>query len=155
MDIISFLYLAVISATAVQFITLEHRVLIATCVLEIMVTFCLETLPSLIIFGATCIATTRGQDRSDDRCVDRVSCARFQAPFPPEHSSILLTEPFFNFIYDVRSQSSWSSRQCVGLLDIKPGFELQARHQNKIQKVFLRRFSLSRFVAKTLSVKLP
>ena len=31
-----------------------------------------------------------------------------------------------------------SSRQCVGLLVEKPGFEPQARHQNKIQKVFLR-----------------
>ena len=42
--------------------------------------------------------------------------------------------------------------QCVGLLDEKPGFESQARHQNKIRKVFLRRFPLSRFVAKTLRV---
>ena len=39
-----------------------------------------------------------------------------------------------------------------GLLDVKPGFELQARHQNKIQKVFLWRFPLSRFLAKTLRV---
>ena len=38
------------------------------------------------------------------------------------------------------------------LLDVKPGFEPKARHQNKIQKLFLRRFSLSRFLAKTLRV---
>ena len=40
----------------------------------------------------------------------------------------------------------------VGLLDEKPGFEPQARHRNKIQKVFLRQFPLSRFLAKTLRV---
>ena len=50
-------------------------------------------------------------------------------------------------------KSPWSSRQCVGLLDKKPGFDSQARHQNEIRKVFLRRFPLSRFLAKTLSVK--
>ena len=48
--------------------------------------------------------------------------------------------------------SPWSSRLCVGLLGEKPGFESQARHQNKIRKVFLRRFPLSRFLAKTLRV---
>ena len=46
----------------------------------------------------------------------------------------------------------WSSRQCVDLLDEKPGFEFQVRHQNKIRKVFLRRFPLSGFLAKTLRV---
>ena len=44
---------------------------------------------------------------------------------------------------------TWSRRglvgKCVGLL-----FEPQARHQNKIRKVFLRRFPLNRFLAKTL-----
>ena len=40
-----------------------------------------------------------------------------------------------------------SSRQCVGLLDQKPEFESQARHQNEVQKVFFRRFPLSRFLA--------
>ena len=49
-------------------------------------------------------------------------------------------------------KSPWSSRQYVGLLDEKPGFESQARHQNEIRKVFLRRFPLSRFLAKTLRV---
>ena len=49
-------------------------------------------------------------------------------------------------------KSPWSSRYCVGLLDEKPGFESQARHQNEVQKVFLRRFPLSRFLAKTLRV---
>ena len=39
--------------------------------------------------------------------------------------------------------------QCVGLLDEKPGVEPQAKHQNKIRKVF----PLSRFLAKTRSVK--
>ena len=34
----------------------------------------------------------------------------------------------------------------------KPGFESQARHQNEIRKVFLRRFLLSRFLAKTRRV---
>ena len=51
-----------------------------------------------------------------------------------------------------QKKSRWCSRQCVGLLDEKPGFESQARDQNKIQKVFLRRFPISRFLAKTLSV---
>ena len=65
----------------------------------------------------------------------------------------------FNFprtqhIYKIFSylKLPWFSRQCVGLLDIKPGFEPQARHQNKIQKVCLRRFPLSRFLAKTLRI---
>ena len=49
-------------------------------------------------------------------------------------------------------KSLWSSGQCDGLLDEKPGFEPQARHQNKIRKVFLRLFPLSRFLAKTLMV---
>ena len=40
----------------------------------------------------------------------------------------------------------------VRFLDLKPGFELQARQQNKIQKVFLRWFHLSRFLAKTLRI---
>ena len=39
-----------------------------------------------------------------------------------------------------------------GLLNDKPGFESQARHQNEIRKVVLRRFPLSRFLAKTLRV---
>ena len=47
-------------------------------------------------------------------------------------------------------KSLLSSRQCVGLLDEKLGFELQARYQNRIRKIFLRRFPLNRFLAKTL-----
>ena len=47
-------------------------------------------------------------------------------------------------------KSPQSSRQSVGFLNIKPEFEPQARNQNKMQKVFLRRFSLSRFLATTL-----
>ena len=38
------------------------------------------------------------------------------------------------------------------LLDEKPVFESQARHQNEIRKVFLWRFPFSRFLAKTLRV---
>ena len=43
-------------------------------------------------------------------------------------------------------------RNCRGLVGSMPGFEPQARHQKKIRKVFvfLQRFSLSRFLAKTL-----
>ena len=71
--------------------------------------------------------------------------------------------PFIYFFYaDVVAiflflKSPCSSRQCVGLLDEKPGFEFQARHQNEVRKVNLWRFSLSRFLAKTLRVnkKLP
>ena len=45
----------------------------------------------------------------------------------------------------------------VFVCDVNVGFDPQARHQNKIQKVFLRRIPLSRFLAKTLRVnkKLP
>ena len=39
---------------------------------------------------------------------------------------------------------------CVGLFDLKRELELQAPHQNEIQNVFLRRFLLNRFLAKTL-----
>ena len=46
----------------------------------------------------------------------------------------------------------WCWKMDVGLLGVKPGFDSQARHQNQIQKVFLRRFPLSRFLAKTLRV---
>ena len=41
----------------------------------------------------------------------------------------------------------WSSS-----IDKKPGFDRQARSQNKIRKVFLRRFPLNKFLAKTLRV---
>ena len=46
---------------------------------------------------------------------------------------------------------------CVGLLDIKPGFVSQVRYQNEIflQKIFLRRFSVNKFLAKTLRVNKP
>ena len=50
------------------------------------------------------------------------------------------------------SKSPQYSRYCVGLLDVKPEFEPQARHQNEVQKIFLQRFPLSRYVAKTLRV---
>ena len=40
----------------------------------------------------------------------------------------------------------------IGLLHEKPGFEPKARYLTKIRKVFLRRFPLSRFLAKTLRV---
>ena len=43
---------------------------------------------------------------------------------------------------------SWCSR----VLESKPLFEPQARHQNKRRKIFRRRFPLSRFLAKTLRV---
>ena len=49
-------------------------------------------------------------------------------------------------------KSPSSSMQYVGLLGVKPGFEPQARHQNNMQKVFLRRFPLCRFQAQTLRV---
>ena len=45
-----------------------------------------------------------------------------------------------NMIFKVMSQYFPALFKRVGLLDVKPGFEPQARHQNKIQKVFLRRF---------------
>ena len=44
------------------------------------------------------------------------------------HSTFLNT-----FAYPV---APWSSKQRVGLLDVKPGFEPQARHKKKTQKVF-------------------
>ena len=44
------------------------------------------------------------------------------------------------------------SSLCVGLSEEKPGFEPQGRHNNKIRKEFRRRFSLNRFLAKTLRV---
>ena len=43
-------------------------------------------------------------------------------------------------------------RQGDCLLDLKLQFVSQVRHQNKIQKVFLRRFPFNRFLAKTLRV---
>ena len=39
--------------------------------------------------------------------------------------------------------TNWRRPCYVVWLDVKPGFEPQARHQNKIQKVFLRRFPLN------------
>ena len=49
-------------------------------------------------------------------------------------------------------KSPCSCRQCVDLLDVKPVFEPQARHQYKIQKVFIRWFPLSRYLVKTLRI---
>ena len=40
------------------------------------------------------------------------------------------------------------------LFNEKPGFEPQARHHNKIRKVFLRRFPLSRFLAKPQYIRI-
>ena len=44
---------------------------------------------------------------------------------------------------------------CAGLLDVRPGFVYQVKPQNEIWKtnIFLQRFLLSRFLAKTLSWK--
>ena len=58
--------------------------------------------------------------------------------------------PIFVFVPTLKSPLS--SRRSVGLLDVKPGFQLQASHQNETQKIFLRRFPLSRFLATTLRV---
>ena len=51
-------------------------------------------------------------------------------------------------------QSPKSSKYCVGLLDVKPVFELEARHQNKIQKVFLRLISAQQISGKNSESKL-
>ena len=40
-------------------------------------------------------------------------------------------------------KSPWSSRYCVGLLDVRPEFNM---------RIFLRRLLLSRFLAKTLRI---
>ena len=61
----------------------------------------------------------------------------------------LLNQTYFEW-YEFDVNSPWSSWQCGALLEVKLGFVPQARHQNKIQKVFLCRFSFSRFLAKTL-----
>ena len=49
-------------------------------------------------------------------------------------------------------KSSWSSRQCVGLLDEKPGFVSQARHQNKNTKSISSTISFQQISGKTLMV---
>ena len=73
-------------------------------------------------------------------------------------NKLILISSFKNFVFtsfiafNMASKLPWSSRQCVGLLDEKPGSESQGRHQNEIRKVFLRRFPLSRFLAKTLRI---
>ena len=68
-------------------------------------------------------------------------------------SSVIHICMFLNYKYMVSLlKSPWSNRQRVGLLDEKPRLESQARHQNELRKVFLRRFSLSSFLAKTLRV---
>ena len=59
---------------------------------------------------------------------------------------------FFSNLAASGLRSPQSSRYGAGLLDVKPGFELQVRHQNKMRKVFLWRFPLNRFLAKTLRV---
>ena len=48
--------------------------------------------------------------------------------------------------------SSQSSRQYVGLLNVRPEFKPQIRHQNENMKIIRRRLSLIRFLAKTLRV---
>ena len=69
-------------------------------------------------------------------------------------------------IHKIRSKSSIIIAECneafsfvsicqyriILILDEKPGFETQDRHQNKVRKVFLRRHPHSRFLAKTLRV---
>ena len=45
-----------------------------------------------------------------------------------------------------------SQNSTTSVVDDKPGFNSQARHQNEIQKILLRRVPLSRLLAKTLRV---
>ena len=40
-------------------------------------------------------------------------------------------------MYQMKMKLPWSSRQCIGLLDKKPGFEPQVRHKTKYEKYFL------------------
>ena len=57
----------------------------------------------------------------------------------------------YHAIYDT-VLSKQSRRQCFGLLNVRSGFEPQARHRKRKQKVLLRQLSLSRLLAKTLSI---
>ena len=61
------------------------------------------------------------------------------------------------FVVSVNSKkkSPWSSRQCVGLLDVRPEFKPQIRHHNENMKLFLRPFHLCSFLAKNLRVNKP
>ena len=49
-------------------------------------------------------------------------------------------------------ESPWSSRQCVGLLDEKPGFDPRPDIKTKYEKYFFRDFLLADFWQKTLRV---
>ena len=56
------------------------------------------------------------------------------------------------FLFSIYWKLLQSSRQCVGLLDVRLEFNLQVRHQYENMKIFLLRLLLSRFLAKTLRV---
>ena len=51
-------------------------------------------------------------------------------------------------LYDFRGLAG----SVLAFLDVKPGFQPQARHQNEIRKVFFRRYPSSRFLKKNLRV---
>ena len=96
---------------------------------------------------------------SKQRMIDRMDEPRFKRGFPGLRLLYLicfkmttdLLENFQAYIFKANVHNTvllYSRCSVVGSV-YKSGFEPQARHQNKIQKVFLRRFPLSRFLAKT------
>ena len=58
----------------------------------------------------------------------------------------------FGIYFDNLLKSPQSIKQGVDLFDEKPRFGPQDKHENKIQKIYLRRFPFSRFLTKTLRV---
>ena len=64
--------------------------------------------------------------------------------------SHLFCGSLYSQCFDLKSPQS--SSQCVDLLDVKPEFIPQVKHQNESLQIFLWRLPLSRFLAKTLMV---
>ena len=86
--------------------------------------------------------------------------AYIEKPTDPKHVTVWcgflsrgIIEPFFfeqgeAVTVNGVSYRARSRRLCVDRLDKKPGFESQARRQNEIRKVFLRRFPLRQISGK-------
>ena len=68
----------------------------------------------------------------------------FSPPTTSYAKALTYTRVISHFLFSVMTtEVADMTIECVALLDVKPGSEPQAKHQNKMRMVFLRRFPLS------------
>ena len=101
--------------------------------------------------GAMCRSAEATLDGLCPVFEDRIISRRADVVWPPRSRDLT---PLDYYLWSaVKARDNLKNNIREGLLDEKPGFDPQAIHQNKIRKVFLRGFPLSRFLAKALRSK--